>query len=48
MPIAELSNQPEHEVRTATLEVEGEQDVRIWYKHVYATGEVSLVTVTNR
>ncbi len=48
VPIAELSNQPEHEVRTAALEVEGEQDVRIWYLHVYATGDVSLVAVTNR
>lgn len=27
VPIAELSEQPEYEVRTATMSVEGEQDV---------------------
>jgi hypothetical protein len=46
--IAELSNQPEYEVRTAALEVEGEQDVLIWWPHVYATGAVDLIAVTNR
>jgi hypothetical protein len=48
VPIAELSSQPEYEVRTAALEVEGEQDVRIWYVHIYATGDVNLVAVSNR
>jgi hypothetical protein len=48
VPIAELSNQPEYEVRTAALEVQGEQDVRIWWIHVYATGDVDLIAVTNR
>ena len=28
VPIAELSSQPQYEVRTAALEVKGEQDVR--------------------
>lgn len=48
VPIAELSSQPEYELRTAALEVEGEQDVQIWYLHIYATGDVNLVAVTNR
>jgi hypothetical protein len=48
VPIAEVSNQPEYEVRTAALEVEGGQDVRIWWIHVYATGDVDLIAVTNR
>ena len=48
VPIAELSNQPEYEVRTATLPVEGEPDVSIWWVHSYATGAVDLIAVTNR
>ena len=48
VPIPELSNQPEYEVRTAALELEGEQNVRIWWIHVYATGAVDLIAVTNR
>ena len=38
VPIAVLSNQPEHEVREAALDVEGEdRPVRIWDRHIYAT-----------
>jgi hypothetical protein len=48
VPIAELSNQPVYEVRTTALEVEGEQDVRMWWAHVYATGDVDLIAITNR
>ena len=48
VPIAELSNQPEYEVRTASLLVEGERDVSVWYLHHYATGDVDLIAVTNR
>lgn len=48
VPITELSHQPEYEVRTAALEVEGERDVRVWWVHVYATGHVDLIAVTNR
>lgn len=34
VPIAELSNQPEYEVRQTTLDVVGEEQlVRIWYRH---------------
>ena len=44
----ELSNQPEYEVRTATLEVEGGNDVSIWWLHDYATGDVDLIAITNR
>lgn len=48
VPIAELSNQPEYEVRVAALAVVGEHDVEIWYLHAYATGNVDLIAVTNR
>ncbi|MBV8160912.1 MAG: hypothetical protein JO265_08315 [Acidimicrobiia bacterium] len=48
VPIAELSNQPEYEVRTATLSVEGEHDISIWWRHVYATAGVDLIAVTSR
>jgi hypothetical protein len=49
MPITDLSNQPEDEMREAALEVEGEErPVRIWYRHIYATGVVDVVVVTNR
>lgn len=48
VPIAELSDQPQYEVRTATLTVEGEHDVSIWWMHGYATGAVDLIAVTNR
>lgn len=48
VPIAELSQQPEYEVRSATISVEGRQDVTIWWLHVYTTGVVDLIAVTNR
>jgi hypothetical protein len=49
VPIADLSDQPEYEVRVAALGVEGEEHpVRVWYRHFYATGEVDVVAVTNR
>lgn len=47
VPIAELSNQPEYEVRTANLAVAGEPDVQVWYLHAYATGAVDIIAVTN-
>ncbi len=48
VPIAELSNQPEYEVRAAALEVEGEDlPVRVWYRHFYATEAVDVIAVTN-
>ena len=47
VPIAELSNQPEYEVRTAILAVPSERDVQVWYLHDYATGNVDIVAVTN-
>jgi hypothetical protein len=49
VPIAELSSQPEYEVRHAALPVEGEdRPVRIWYRHIYATDVVDVLAVTNR
>ncbi|MBK5223452.1 MAG: hypothetical protein JJE52_11375 [Acidimicrobiia bacterium] len=49
VPIEVLSNQPEYEVREAALVVEGEQrPVNIWYRHIYVTDVVDVITVTNR
>ena len=48
VPIAELSQQPEYEVRTAALPVEGEPDVVVWWLHDYATGHVDLIAITSR
>jgi hypothetical protein len=48
VPIAELSNQPNYEVRTASLPVDGENSVHVWYLHAYATDDVDLIAVTNR
>jgi hypothetical protein len=49
VPIADLSNQPEYEVRVAELAIEGEEPpVRVWYRHVYATGHVDVIAVTSR
>ena len=45
--LAELSNQPEYEVRTANLPVPSERDVQVWYLHDYATGNVDIVAVRN-
>lgn len=47
VPIPELSSQPEYEVRTASLAVQGGRDVQVWSLHDYATGDVDLVAVTN-
>jgi hypothetical protein len=48
IPIAELSNQPEYEMRTVVLPVAGENAVHVWYRHYYATGKVDVLNVTNR
>lgn len=48
IPIPEMSNQPEFEVRTAPVDVPGEQHITFWWVHVYATGIVDLMAVTNR
>jgi hypothetical protein len=48
VPIPDLSNQPEYEVRVAALDVAGEPSVWVWFLHAYATGNVDIVAVTNR
>lgn len=48
VPIAELSDQPDFEVRAVALDVTGEAPVRIWYRHIYATGAVDIIAITNR
>jgi hypothetical protein len=49
VPIAELSSQPEYEVRQATLEIEGEKlPVRVWYRHIYATDAVDVIAITSQ
>ena len=48
VPVGDLSNQPVYEVRTARLPVASEHDVQVWYLHVYVTGDVDVIAVTNR
>lgn len=47
IPIAELSLQPDFEVRHARLEVRGESAIELWYRHQYATDDVDLIAVTS-
>jgi hypothetical protein len=48
VPIAELSNQPEYQVRVAAIDVPSEDPVRIWYRHIYANDAVDVIAVTSR
>lgn len=48
VPLAELSGQPDFEVRSVVLLVPGGHSIRIWYRHTYATGDVDILTMTNR
>ena len=48
VPIAELSQQPEYEVRAATLMVDDELTVQVWYRHIYADDAVDVLAVTGR
>ena len=48
VPIDALSSQPEYEVRVAAVDVRGEQPVWVWFLHMYATGDVDVIAVTNR
>ncbi len=48
VPVEEMSNQPDYEVRTAILEVEEGVQVQAWWLHEYATGAVDIVGVTFR
>lgn len=47
VPIAELSQQPEYEVRAATLAVSDRSAVQLWYRHFYATDVVDIIAVTS-
>ena len=47
VPIAELSQQPEYEVRAATLAVSDRSAVQVWYRHFYATDVVDIIAVTS-
>ena len=47
-PIPELSHPPQYEFRVATISVPREPPVSVWYLHVYATGDVDIIAVTNR
>lgn len=47
IPIARLSDQPEYEVREASLPCADELPVYVLYRHFYATDDVDLIAVTN-
>ena len=44
----DTSEQPVAEIRSANLPVPGEPDVRIRYRHMYESGRVDLLDVTNQ
>jgi hypothetical protein len=46
VPVSEVSNQPEYEVRTVSLRVPGGPTVTMWWEHIYATGDVDILAVT--
>lgn len=46
VPIAQLSDQPEFEMRTAVLDVGHEVGIELWWIHHYASGDVDIVAVT--
>ncbi len=48
VPIAELSQPPEYEVRAATLIVAEQSAVQVWYRHFYADDTVDVVAITGR
>ncbi len=48
VPIAELSQQPEYEVRSATLIAADASTVQVWYRHFYADDAVDVLAVTGR
>jgi hypothetical protein len=48
VPLAQLSDQPNYEVREALLPVPGDSPLRIYYRHVYATDHVDVIAVTNQ
>lgn len=46
VPIPEVSNQPEFEVRTVSLHLADGSTVTVWWEHIYATGDVDILAVT--
>lgn len=46
VPVPEVSNQPEYEVRTVSLHLPSGSAVTVWWEHIYATGDVDLLAVT--
>jgi hypothetical protein len=48
VPISDLSDQPEDEVRSAKIQVPGEHPTRIWYRHFYSTGAIDVIAITSR
>ena len=48
VPIADLSDQPAAEMRSAVLQVPGERTIWGWYRHFYATGAIDVIAITSR
>lgn len=46
IPVVEMSNQPDYELRTAVIEVDPGIEVQVWWINEYATGAVDVVGVT--
>jgi hypothetical protein len=48
VPIGDLSDQPQDEMRSADVPVPGERSVWVWYRHFYTTGAIDIIAITNR
>ena len=48
VPIADLSDQPRDEMRSAKIHMPGERSIWVWYRHFYATGAIDIIAITNR
>ncbi len=47
VPVEEMSDQPNYEVRTAVIPVRPGVDVQAWWRHEYATDAVDIIGVTS-
>lgn len=46
VPVEEMSDQPNYEVRTAVLELRSGIEVQAWWLHEYATNAVDIIGIT--
>lgn len=47
VPIAQLSEEPEYQVRAATLRLPTDATIQIWYRHFYVTDAIDVIAITS-